>query len=243
MINTRMKSTAVPAFPAASVKGGGRAGVPSGQIQVGSTSAGLPGFPVFNLGGPMPGAVSPGIELVDRASPYVAASLPVPARAAPVAPPAPVSAWSRMVKPEMPVEEYTGGISTGAHTEGPLEPAYEEPYSAPVEAPARTVGYSPEMMNYPQSGMEAWIEHTRGQTPDERMSEEIANQESVDDDWKRGILDGVRSAWDGGEAEGIDAAGTAASDWLGNQYEADLNDAETEWLDSLQNQINLGFKP
>lgn len=243
MINTRMKSTAVPAFPAASVKGGGRAGVPSGQIQVGSTSAGLPGFPVFNLGGPVPGAVSPGIELVDRASPYVAASVPVPARVAPVAPPAPVSSWSRMVKPEMPVEEYTGGISGGAHTEGPLEPAYQEPMATVIEPLAVPAAVSPiGEVQGPQT-FDQWALDQNQKTYDQIQAETEKGTGGIDPIWQRSILDGVRSEWDSGEAEGIDAAGTAASDWLANQYEADLNDAEREFLDSLQNQINLGFKP
>lgn len=243
MINTRMKSTAVPAFPAASVKGGGRAGVPSGQIQVGSTSAGLPGFPVFNLGGPVPGSVSPGIELVDRGSPYVAASVPVPARVAPVAPPAPVSSWSRMSKADQVVEEYTGGISTGAHTEGPLEPAVQEPYSAPVEAPANPLGVGPMPWEENATTFEEWHAQRAAMGPDEGALQSEKQSGVIDAAWQNQVLAGVRSAWDESESEGIDAAGTAASDFLANQYEADLNDAEREWLDSLQNQINMGFKP
>lgn len=243
MINTRMKSTAVPAFPAASVKGGGRAGVPAGQIQVGSTSTGLPGYPVFNLGNAPTGQPSPGIELVDRASPYVAASLPVAPPVAPVVPAARVSAWSRMAKDEAIVEEYTGPISGGAHTEGPLEPAYQEPMASVIEPLVIPVGAPPigEVQGPPT--FDQWALDQNQKSYDQIQAETEKGTGGIDPIWQRSILDGVRSAWDGGEAEGIDAAGQAASEWLADQYEADLNESETDWLDSLQNQINMGFKP
>jgi hypothetical protein len=243
VINTVKKSTAVPAFPAASVKGGGRAGVPSGQIQVGSTSTGLPGYPVFNLGNAPSSYPSSGIELVDRASPYVAASMPVAPSVEPVKPAARVSAWSRMAKADTVVEEYTGPVSGGAHTEGPLEPAYQEPMASVIE-PLTVPAAVPAIggVEGPPT-FDQWALDQNQKSYDQIQADVVKGTGEVDAIWQRGVLAGVRDAWDGGEVEGIDVAGEYASNYLGTIGESDLNESEMEWLDSLQNQINMGFKP